>query len=571
MIYPNIWGRGALFAFSGLEGETSYEENMVGQLMGERIGMRFDREAIDLFLRVRGVESFTYKIVASDIILGKFNDKADFGFLFINQYTVLGFCPKDMGFARCYGDFATKLEYKGIRILVVDGYYYAFADVAKGGERLFVVAKGNNPEEAYERAMDALKTDRALVIEKKLSYFDKVPCLEKASEQEQRTLAKCFSIMKSQVYAPEAHFKQYWTTPDRLPHKRFWLWDSVFHSFGNIYIDPQLAYDSIRSVFDTQHENGYIPHMSDLKMNSKITQPPVLAWGLYRLYEKTQRKDWLEANYEGLEKYLAWDMTNRDQNKNYLYEWNVNPNEPTSPCDESGMDNTPRFDSFDVMETVDFSAYMANEARYMKKISEILGKTDRAAYYEELFLKIQAAMNEHLYDEEDGRYYDRVLKTGKLKKVQAVSAFIPLFAGVCTEEQAKRLRDDIFNPETFGRPLGVPTISAQEPTFGEDMWRGPIWVNFNYFVICGLFEYGFAEEANKLRQMTLDAMTEWYHKDGVIYEFYDCEKRIPSSKLSRKGPALMPEDPNVRIMAIRDFGWSSTLYVSMLMDREAGK
>ena len=44
-VYPNIWGRGALFAFSGLEGCTTYEGSMCGQLLGHRIGMSFDKDA----------------------------------------------------------------------------------------------------------------------------------------------------------------------------------------------------------------------------------------------------------------------------------------------------------------------------------------------------------------------------------------------------------------------------------------------------------------------------------------------------------------------------------------------
>ncbi|MBU0607688.1 MAG: hypothetical protein KKI08_07355, partial [Armatimonadetes bacterium] len=38
---PNIWGGGQLFAFSGLEGETSWEHPLVGSLLPDRVGLDF--------------------------------------------------------------------------------------------------------------------------------------------------------------------------------------------------------------------------------------------------------------------------------------------------------------------------------------------------------------------------------------------------------------------------------------------------------------------------------------------------------------------------------------------------
>ena len=567
-LYPNIWGRGALFAFSGLDGINTYEDSMCGQLLGERIGMMFDMDTIELYLRLVHTRHFDFSIVASDIILGKLNRQYDFGFLFIEQNTVLGFGPKQLVVPCCHGDLTTEQVLDSGRSFEYKGVYYVFDTQEKGENVFFAVSKAKTVSEAQAHVANAFATDIEKVSKEKLAYFEQVVYPKHANEREKYTFAKCFSVMKSQVYTPEGPFKQRWTTPDRLPHKRFWLWDSVFHSMGNVYIEPQLAYESIKSIFDTQDEDGFIPHMSAPDSKSQVTQPPVIAWGLYKLYEQTGRKDWLEENFDALERYLAWDMENRDENHNYLYEWKVNEDDPNNRCDECGMDNSPRFDNVKPMDSIDFSCYMANEARYMEKIATVLGKQDRAEEYGKLFYAIKDAVNRLLYDEEDGRYYDREVESGELRKVSAVSSFIPLFAGVCTEESAERLVKDLFDVNTYGTAFGVPSISAQDPAFGEDMWRGPVWINFNYFIICGLREYGYKKEAEKLLTQTLDEITKWYHKDGAIYEFYDCEQKLSPPQLSRKGPSLKPEDGHVRIMAIRDFGWSCTLYVAMMMERD---
>lgn len=570
MTYPDIWGRGALFAFSGLDGINTFEDSMCGQLLGERIGMMFDMDTVELYLRLIHTKHFEFSVVASDIILGKLNGKYDFGFIFTEQNTVFGFGPKQLMAPCCHGDLATEQALENGRSFVTKDVAYVFATCEKEEKVFFALSKAKTVEDAWVHATKAFETDIEKVTQEKLAYFDKVVYPKHADESEKRTIAKCFSVMKSQVYTPEGIFKQRWTTPDRLPHRRFWLWDSVFHSMGNVYLDPQLAYESIKSIFDTQADDGFIPHMSSPDTKSEFTQPPVIAWGLYKLYEKTGRKDWLEENYDALERYLAWDMKNRDTNHNYLYEWKVNEDDPNCRCDECGMDNSPRFDNVKPIDSIDFSCYMANEARYMMKIAEVLGKQDRANEYDKLFHAIKDAVNSLLYDEEDGRYYDREVQSRKLRKVSAVSSFLPLFVGICTPERAERLVKDLFDPETYGTAFGVPSISAKDPTFGEDMWRGPVWINYNYFIICGLRDYGYEKEAERLLAQTLEEITKWYHKDGVIYEFYDCEQKVSPSQLSRKGPCLKPEDGNVRIMSIHDYGWSCTFYVTMMMERENG-
>ena len=105
---------------------------------------------------------------------------------------------------------------------------------------------------------------------RKRSAFLKSFRREGLDEDTEMTLYKSFSVMKSQVYSPEGIFNTMWTTPDRLPHKKIWLWDSVFHSFGNKHISKELAYDSIRAVLTTQEEDGFIPHMAVSTENAPV-------------------------------------------------------------------------------------------------------------------------------------------------------------------------------------------------------------------------------------------------------------------------------------------------------------
>ena len=571
-LLPDVWGKGALFAYSGLDGENSFYNSMCGQLMAEHIGMYLDGVQAELYLRIKGtpwIEEIAFSLVASDLIEGTFNNNKEFKFLFLSQNTITGFCPAERAVPIFRVDLAEEKIFEGGKAFLIGDKWYVFVTKEKNDNIYFSLVRDTDFDTAFKSAEDALNVDIEPIANERKKYFDVVPELKTATDIEQKTLSKCFSVMKSQVYTAEGKFTTRWTTPDRIPHRRWWLWDSVFHTFGNIYIEPQLAYDTLHSILDVEDPDGFIPHMSTPEgYIYPHTQPPIIAWGLYKLYENTNRKDWVEEMYDGIKLFLDWIIKNRDSNDNYLYEWYVDPDVEVCRCGESGMDNTPRFDVVQLMDAIDFSCYMANEMRYMEKLSLILGLNDEAQKYSELYEKIKEQINLNLYDEKDGRYYDRELESGEFRKVSTPSGLLPLFAGVCSKEQAQRLVKDICNPETFGTPMPIPTVSLDDKYHSNDYWRGTVWICYNFMVEQGLREYGFIKEADRIVDSTLANIAHWYEREGCTFEIYDPQNRLCPSELDRKGPSLKPLEPYARIMAVRDFGWTSTLYVAMAMERE---
>ncbi|UKI30707.1 MAG: hypothetical protein L6W00_22830 [Lentisphaeria bacterium] len=92
------------------------------------------------------------------------------------------------------------------------------------------------------------------------SWLDGLKLPESLSEASRRAAAKACSMLKTQVCSPEGRLNHFWSTPDRWPHRRMWLWDSVFHAVGMRRLDPGLARDFISAVFDVSREDGFIPH-----------------------------------------------------------------------------------------------------------------------------------------------------------------------------------------------------------------------------------------------------------------------------------------------------------------------
>lgn len=547
MNYPNIWGQGAIFSYSGADGVCSFENSLPCTLLGDFLGIRIHaRKKYDLYADTEGVKNLAHRIVASDIIISELTYDCgrtyDTVFAFVAENVIVGKCKEG------------KIH---LRPVAESGKNFFLGTAEKDGYTYFTVSGAEN---------SALSPDEIEnVIAEKLAFYDSLPKVKIKDESTEKTFYKCVSVMKSQVYTPSGIFSHRWTTPNKVPHRVLWLWDSVFHSLGNYYISPSLARETLFAVLDTQKSDGFVPHMGSPTEVSSVTQPPILAYGFFRLYEKTKDTQMLAEVYPRLSAYLDWNTKNRTDPENGLYVWHVDVSSTHCRCDESGMDNSPRFDDVRDMDCIDFSCYMKREADIMAQIAEIIGAHD-AERWRALSEKIGHAIKTVLWDEDDGFFYDRVIDGGIFRKKKSVASFLPLFAGACTEEQAALLVSEAENPTTFGTPFPIPSISASDPTFGTDMWRGPVWICCNYLIAEGLRRYGYNEKADELIKKTVAVVTENYIRDGVTYEFYDPMRAQSPSKINRKGPVVMPYDFDIKYQCIRDFGWSATLTAAMILE-----
>ena len=553
---PNKWGQGQLFAFSALDGDSFFTDDFTGTLSGDKIGVIFHtKKRRTIFFSDMKDLSPKFRCVASDIILID-TSAGECGMIFAERHLVAGKTASECG-AFVSVDGEHEITRKGdIEIHnTFDGEYTA---IIRKNNR-FAFAFGKSEKCVIELCEKTLSYDIDESEKQKLSIYEnkdiKYPAL----------FSKCISTMKTQLYSPEGKIRRIWSTPDRLPHRNMWLWDSVFHAAGHRHLDTKVAENLILALFDVQTNNGFIPHMANPDEISGITQPPVIAWGAYLIYEKSGNKEFLKTVLKNNKAFLLWCNKNRRKSEKELYSWHTNP-ELNNRCDESGMDNSPRFDTESDLFAIDFSCYMANEARFMKKIADELGDEENSDFFDNWHKKIKSDINSILWCEEDGFYYDYDINNKCLRKVQSVSAFLPVFSGVCEEKQCSELVEHLENPDEFGTEFPVPSISKKDEHFGTDMWRGPVWINYNYMILKGLEEYGYTHQANRIKEKTLSVINEWYERTGTIYEFYDSENRIPPSCFNRKGEVVEPYDFRIKYQSIRDYGWSVTLSFDMLCD-----
>ena len=271
MITPNIWGHGQLFAFSALDGEAPMGDDFSGILCADKIGIRFfSRVRRELVITGKGRFLPSFETVTGDLIT--VNTKTgQVDILYAAAHLIIGSTTESTVVSVTVEGDCEFLSEDGIRLHDTgDGEVTA---LLKKGTR-FAFAYGHSREEVKKLAaagidlpLDDIKSDR-LKLYQQVSLGEEDPYA--------RLYAKCLSVMKSQLYTPEGAIKRIWSTPDRLPHKRMWLWDSVFHAVGHRNWNHALAEDLILAVLDVQEDSGFIPHMAAPDMRSQIIQPPVI-------------------------------------------------------------------------------------------------------------------------------------------------------------------------------------------------------------------------------------------------------------------------------------------------------
>ena len=227
-----------------------------------------------------------------------------------------------------------------------------------------------------------------------------------------------------------------------------------------------------------------------------------------------------------------------------------------------GVDNDPStfFRPNGSSASIFLNCLMYKELQAMAYLAGQLGLPEDAKTYAEEAEALKNTVREHCWDEKDGFYYsvdlnlrpvtnepsyifgcEMVLHSGMprhypclIQRLGVWSGFLTLWAGIATEEQARRMvAENLSDTRTFNAPYGVRTLSKLEKmynltaTSNPSNWQGPVWGISNYLVFRGLVNYGFDDEARELVHKTVSLFGMDYEKEGALHEYYDPDTGTP--------------------------------------------
>jgi len=188
------------------------------------------------------------------------------------------------------------------------------------------------------------------------------------------------------------------------------------------------------------------------------------------------------------------------------------------------------------------------EYQAMALLADALGDAGAAREYAGKTEELRRAINRYMWDPIDGMYY--ALDLGDIPenssqeitwelhyKVKTFSCLLPLWAGIPTPEQAKRvIEEHVLNRDEFLSEYGLRSLARDEriynsePMGGPSNFQGGIWAVATFPVAYGLARYGYREQAIDLAARLVAVYAGDLSANGVLHEYYDAETGAPVMK-----------------------------------------
>ena len=309
------------------------------------------------------------------------------------------------------------------------------------------------------------------------------------------------------------------------------MWDSAFILMFTKYADRIFKFQkTLDNLYSHQHEDGFICREIEektgcdrfTKHDVSSTGPNVLAWSEWEYYLNFSDKERLEKVFYPLLSYHRWLRKNRTWRDGTYFSsgWGC------------GMDNLPRLEpqyhhSFEHghMVWLDACMQMFLNCKILINMARELLLREFIPELETEMAHLESIINDTLWDEADGFYYDRY-RDGRFNGVRHVGAFWALIAECASPERAERMIERLVDEDEFNTPFPIPALTKSHPDYSDDggYWRGGVWSPTTYMVLKGLDNYKKSSLAHEIAKKHLDAVVEVFERENTLFENYAPEK-----------------------------------------------
>ena len=349
-----------------------------------------------------------------------------------------------------------------------------------------------------------------------------------------------------------------------------WFWDSCFHAIALTHLDPEQAKAEINTLLSGAQPDGFIPHIIFWEMEkqpdflsrnivgmtspyfSATIQPPIIAYAVERVYRATGDAEFLNAALPTLTAYYRWLRYHRDPDEDGLIAV-IQP-------EEAGTDCSPKYDEALGLAELSNRGFIAALRRVyaayeplrgddrrilaadvfhfedvlvnsiyafgLRSLARLLGdgpaEAAEAAEFRREADKTRDALLDKCWNEAAGAFFDLSGVAERPVEVVTISSLMPLVLSDLPRDIVARLVEQwVSNPAHFWLPYPLPSVPASNPKFMPGnprgfIWRGPTWVNTNWFLSHSLKGHGYPELADTIVARTHEAVEksgfrEYYH------------------------------------------------------------
>jgi glycogen debranching enzyme len=353
-----------------------------------------------------------------------------------------------------------------------------------------------------------------------------------------------------------------------------WFWDSCFHAIVLARYDMDRARSEIRSLLRNQLDDGLVSHVTFWQREafeemlkeysiafrtpylSDCIQPPLLAEALFAASRGEGGCLFLAEMLPKVRRYYDWLDLRRDPDQDGLI--------AILQPDESGLDHIPKYDKYlgvvdptrdeftaawqravgpyaemkrdhekmfaadrFICEDVLVNTIYAENERVLADLLEEAGDREGARVMRERAAKTRASLLHKCYDPKTGLFYDLAGLREEPLRVSTVTSLMPILLPDLPGEMVASLVKHLADPEEYAAAFPVPSVALNEPLYmkpseGREaldsklLWRGPAWINTNWYIARGLRRHGYTDLAR-----TIEDRSAVLIERGGFREYYD--------------------------------------------------
>jgi glycogen debranching enzyme len=302
------------------------------------------------------------------------------------------------------------------------------------------------------------------------------------------------------------------------------------------------AYEEMLQTYSIAYRT---PHLSD------CIQPPVLAEAVEAASRGAGGDAFLREVLPAVRRYFDWLDRVRDPDRDGLI--------ATLQPDESGLDHTPKYDEYlGITGTglADFTAAWSRVAdpyhevgrdparmfaldrfvvedcfvngiygenqRVLGQLLERIGDGEGAAEMRRRAAATTAGLMKKCFDRERGLFFDAAGLAEKHLAVNTISSLVPLILADLPREAVEALVAHVRDPDEYASPYPVPSVAMNERGYAPGVvgtklvWRGPVWMNSNWYIARGLRRHGYLDMARHIEDRSAalvekSGFREYYH------------------------------------------------------------
>jgi alpha,alpha-trehalase len=349
--------------------------------------------------------------------------------------------------------------------------------------------------------------------------------------------------------------RPYLAPSDGAQFQEMYYWDSYFMALGlaGTRHEPVIA-DMAENMAFLLRRFGLIPNASRYYFLSR-SQPPFFTELIWLVYDLKRRQNEDEAlvylrrmmALAELEHTTVW-LGTRTPHHRLVFAglsryFDVNYLDILAGC-ESGWDHTTRCDGrwLDHLP-VDLNAILYANERSFARAAALLGKPAHERRWAAWAAERAATIQRLMWDDEVGTFCDYDYSTKARSMHLSLAGFFPLWAGLATLEQAKRMVRDVL--PRFEYPGGLVTTLDE---CDERQWAYPNgWAPLQWIVVGGLERYGYVHEARRIMRAWCDMNTAVHTKTNTMWEKYNVVEVGDLAEAGLYG-------------TISGFGWSNAVF-----------